>query len=413
MTTKPGIFYGYIVAAISFITLFLVPGLSSSLGIFFKPIQNDLEWTRTVISGAFSLSLLSGGILGIAIGKMNDQFGPRVVLTSCVVITAAGYLLLSLLYQIWQLYLFLGILVGSGTNVFVPLLSTVTRWFVKKRSLMTGLATCGAGAGMLIMPLFISFLLQSLTWRNTFLLLGLIILIIGVTGAQFLKGDPEQVGQTALGADNTVERLSRGETGSFAFKQAMCTRPFWLLAFAMFFFGNCFFSIQLHLAAHVTDLGFSPADAARVLSIIGGAHIVGLICQGILGDRIGNINAFTLGPVLLLATFIFLIFGRNLWAFYFAAAFFGLAAAATVQLSPITALFFGLSSHGQIFGFFMFSSLFGGLIGQPVFGYIFDKIGSYLAAFIAGAILTILFMILVLLLRKPYPGRVLILNTTQ
>jgi MFS family permease len=54
---------------------------------------------------------------------------------------------------LWQLYLFYGLIIGIGmSGIWVPLMSTVARWFNKKRSLMTGIVIAGAGIGQLIAP---------------------------------------------------------------------------------------------------------------------------------------------------------------------------------------------------------------------------------------------------------------------
>ena len=103
----------------------------NSFGIFFTPLSADFGWNRAVTSGAFSLSMFIYGILGIIVGALNDRFGPRVVLTFCGILLGLGYLLMSQISALWQLYLLLGVIIGTGmSGVWVPLLSTVAKWFV-------------------------------------------------------------------------------------------------------------------------------------------------------------------------------------------------------------------------------------------------------------------------------------------
>ena len=212
MTDTPRFFYGYVVVIISFLIMSLTLGLHGSFGIFFKPIMEELGWTRTVISGAFSLSQIMGGLIGIVMGGLNDRFGPRAVMTISGLLIALGYLLMSQIHAVWQLYLFYGIMISVSIAIFTPLLSTVARWFVHRRGMMTGIVFAGSGVGMLIMPLVVNWIISAYDWRISCLVLGAVILIVVVLAAQFLKRDPGQVGQKAYGENNTREEELQLET---------------------------------------------------------------------------------------------------------------------------------------------------------------------------------------------------------
>ena len=160
-TPKPSFFYGYVVVAVAFIIMTATIGTYYSFGIFFKPMSADFGWNRALTSGAFSLSWLVTGFLTIAIGWLNDRFGPRPVMTLCGLLAGIGFLLMSQVNTIWQLYAFYGVLIGAGLSVFVPLLSTVARWFVKRRTLMSGIVVCGIGVGSLAIPPLANWLIQT------------------------------------------------------------------------------------------------------------------------------------------------------------------------------------------------------------------------------------------------------------
>jgi len=225
MPDKTRFFYGYIIVILSFFAIMLTLGMQLVFGIFFKPIIADLGWTRAVTSGAFSLSMIISGLIGIAMGGLNDRFGPRAVITLCGLLAALGYLLMSQVQAVWHLYLFFGVLLGAGSSTFVPLLSTVARWFVGRRSMMTGIVFAGAGVGMLILPLVINQLIAAYDWRVSCLILGVTILVIVVSSAQFMKRDPSQMGQTAYGESNTAQESLNFKTKDYSFKEAMLTKP--------------------------------------------------------------------------------------------------------------------------------------------------------------------------------------------
>jgi len=402
MTDTPRFFYGYVVVIISFLIMSLTLGLHGSFGIFFKPIMEELGWTRTVISGAFSLSQIMGGLIGIVMGGLNDRFGPRAVMTISGLLIALGYLLMSQIHAVWQLYLFYGIMISVSIAIFTPLLSTVARWFVHRRGMMTGIVFAGSGVGMLIMPLVVNWIISAYDWRISCLVLGAVILIVVVLAAQFLKRDPGQVGQKAYGENNTREEELQLETKALSPKEAMLTRQFWLFFATMICYGFCVFSIQVHIAPYATDIGISATGAATVLATVGGASIIGQIGLGSAGDKIGYRRTFLIGMVFILLAVFMLTLAKELWAFYLLAVFLGLAwGDCSTQESPIVAWLFGLASHGLLLGFFAFSFTIGAAIGPVMFGYIFDVTGNYQFGFLVCAAISVVAIILTILLKPP------------
>ena len=111
---KPGFFYGYVIVLIGFFNMLLMFGAFYSFGVFFKPLSTEFGWTRATTSGAYSLAMFLSGLLAIVMGRLTDRFGPRVVLTLCGFLLGLGFLLMSQVSAIWQLYLFYGVIIGVG-----------------------------------------------------------------------------------------------------------------------------------------------------------------------------------------------------------------------------------------------------------------------------------------------------------
>jgi OFA family oxalate/formate antiporter-like MFS transporter len=405
MRNKSPFFYGYIIVIISFLIMMVILGLQTSFGIFFKPIIETLGLSgadaRTVTSGAFSLSQIVGGISCIVIGGLNDRFGPRVSVTLCGIVSLLGYFLMSQVQEVWQLYLYYGVLIGAGIGVFVPVLSTVAKWFFHRRSLMSGIAFAGTGFGMLIFPPIVNWLLATYDWRVTFIVLALIILAGSILSAIFLRSDPGKLGQVAYGENDAKAEGTNTGKRSYTLKEAIATRQFWLFCIVLLGYGFCFFALDVHIAPYATDTGISAAGAAMILSILGGATIVGQIGLGSAGDRIGYKRAFLIGIIcIVIATFVLMVF-KQLWAFYLAAILLGLAFGnCSTQESPIAAWLFGLASHGIILGICAFSFTIGAAIGPLVFGYIFDVTGQYQYAFWITAVLAIVTAVLTVAIKQ-------------
>jgi len=341
------------------------------------------------------------GVAGILIGVLNDKFGPRVVLSLCCLISAVGFFFISFMHVVWEYYFFFGLVCGVGGNVFVPSMSTIARWFVWRRSLMSGLTFSGAGFGMLIFPPIINWFLDVFDWRFSLVILSLFIFIVFVLTVFLIKRDPTEVGQTAYGADCPENSGHRLAGKSIPLPVAVRTKEFWLFFVALLFYGFCYFSMQVHIAPHVTDMGISSGGAAVILAVIGGATIVGQIGLGSIGDKYGNKRTFIIGLVCILLAFITIIFARELWAFLLFAVLLGLAfGTCSTQESPIVAWLFGLASHSSIMGILVFGVTIGAAVGPWLFGYTFDLTGSYQIAFYIAGVLAITAIILTLFLKQ-------------
>ena len=109
-------FYGYVVVAVAFLILIVAWTTYNAFGVFFKPLQVEFGWSSAATSGAFSLSMIIFGALNVVVGGLNDRFGPRLVTTACGILLGVGYLLMSQVNSLWQLYLFLGVIIGIGMS---------------------------------------------------------------------------------------------------------------------------------------------------------------------------------------------------------------------------------------------------------------------------------------------------------
>ena len=296
---KPQRFYGYVVVVAAFFIMVLMWGVFFTFGIFFKPMLTDLGWTRAVTSGAFAVFWIIQGLLAIVMGRVNDRLGPRIVISVCGFILGLGYLLMSQTSALWQLYLFYGVIIGTGmSGAFVPLTSTVARWFVKRRGMMTGIVVAGSGVGGLIAPPLANWLISIYDWRISYIILGSIALVAVILVAQFLRRDPAQMGLTPYG-ESKEETGLKGGTKAFSLREAASVRQFWLVFSMYFCLGFAMFTILVHIAPHATDLGFSAATAANILAAAGGGSVIGRLLLGGAADRIGNRQVFILGFVLM------------------------------------------------------------------------------------------------------------------
>ncbi len=376
---RPKLFYGYIIAASGFCIQAIGIGTSISYGVFFMPILTDFHWSRATLSGAHSLALLVMGSLGILDGRLNDKYGPRVVMTVTGFFFGLGLLLMSGLNTVWQLYMFYGVVFGIGLSSIDVISNTTTaRWFVKRRGIMTGMMKVGTGAGQLVMPLVTSALIVSFGWRTSYIVIGATVMVILISIGQLLRRDPTSVGLLADGnREVQVVRPNVAEMG-FALSSALYMRQFWAICLANLAASFCLMTIMVHIVPHAMDIGLSSTTAAVILSTIGGISMGGRIITGIVIDRIGSRYTTIICFILLISTLLWLQVAREVWMLSLFAVVYGVAHGGLFTvISPIVAEYFGIHSHGVLFGIIMFSANVGGAVGMFLAGHIFDVTGSY------------------------------------
>jgi len=400
-TEKPKFFYGYIIVSACFFLSLIMWGTYLSFAIFFEPMLAEFGWTRATTSGSYSLAMFFFGLLSIVAGRLIDRFGPRVVLMACGIFMGLGFLLMSQISAVWQLYLFYGVLVGMGmSGSSVPVIATIARWFVKRRGIMTGIVLAGEGVGIIIMPLLVSRLISIYGWRTSYIIIGIITLVVIILAAQFLKRDPSQKGLSPYGENKIKEQSSGFEARGLSLQGAIHTRQFWLFSAIGFCLWLAAEAIFVHIIIHAIGLGIPALTAANIMIIIGGLSIMGKITMGRASDRIGNWLAFVIIFILMSVALFGLIPARELQMLYLVAAIFGFAFGGFVTvMSPMAVELFGLRSLGVILGVAVFISTMGAVIGPVVAGMIFDITNSYSLAFLVCAIASVMGLILTLFLR--------------
>ena len=405
MSRSPGkessFFYGYVVVGASLMTMSIMWAGYNAFGVFFKPLLNEFGWTRATTAGAFSLASMMNALLTIAMGELTDRFGPRIVMTCSGLLLGLGFVLMSQIQSASHLYLFYGILVGAGmSGAFVPLLSTVARWFLKRRGLMTGIVAAGSGMGALTGPPVAIRLVSIYGWRVSYAILGSVVLLGVVLLAQLIKKGPAQVGQVAVGENQIGQQGSPPRAEGLSLKETLHSPRFWVFFPTGFCYGYCVFAIMVHMVPHAIELNISAIRAANILATIGGLSILGKVLLGRAGDIIGSRYILMLGFILMGAALIWLVPAKTAWMLFSSAGFFGFAfGGIAVSHSPLIAELFGLRSHGLIFGVLNISVMIGAATGPLLTGYLFDVTNSYQTAFLLCATISFIGIILAAFLR--------------
>ncbi|MFC1872909.1 MFS transporter [Chloroflexota bacterium] len=400
---KSSMFYGYKIAAAGFAIQAVGIGVFITFGVFFKPMLAELGWSRATLSAAQSLAIFSSGLLGILIGRLSDRYGPRLLMSVTGFFFGLGLLLMSGLNYVWQSYLFYGLFVGIGmSSVMILPLSSVARWFSRRRGMITGIVKAGTGVGQFTIPLVASILILSVGWRNSYIIIGAAVMIVLITAGQILRRNPESMGLQVDGETVSETTFSFPQESGFSMQKAMRGRQLWMIAISLFAARFCMASIMVHLIPHATDIGISLAIAASILATIGGISIAGRISIGYMVDRIGSRYSLVICLFLLISTTVFIQWVTDLWMFYLFAVVYGIThGGITIIPSTFVADYFGIRSHGVLLGIVFFGGGLGAAIGSIVTGHIFDITGSYSLAFWVLTAFATISLVLLLPIGKP------------
>ena len=106
--------YSWVMVIIAFFVLAMNALAVFGFGVFLKPLTEQFGWDRGTLSGAFSAGTILTGILSLVTGRLTDRYGPRIFVSLAGVLLGTGFILLSLITSLWQVYLIWGLLIGVG-----------------------------------------------------------------------------------------------------------------------------------------------------------------------------------------------------------------------------------------------------------------------------------------------------------
>ncbi|HWP44509.1 MAG TPA: MFS transporter, partial [Blastocatellia bacterium] len=176
------IYYGWVIVLVCFLVMTLIAPMLASFSIFYVAILEDMKWSRADTALALSFYFVVSGMASPVAGDLIDRYGPRVVMPVGALLTAGAFLWISQMSAPWHFYAAFGIVGSLGATMFniVPMTTVVSNWFVRNRGLAIGLVTGGQGLGQVGIPA-IQYLIDTVGWRNAYIVLGAIILVVPST----------------------------------------------------------------------------------------------------------------------------------------------------------------------------------------------------------------------------------------
>ncbi len=390
---KQKIHPAWIIAVITFFTLFATAGFRSAPSVLILPLEEDLGWRRDVISAAVAINVLFYGFTAPFAAALMERFTVRKVVMAALFTVGTGALGTIWMTKSWQFMLLWGVVVGIGTGsmALVFAATIANRWFVKKRGLVVGILTAAAASGQLVFLPGLSKLAVDPGWRASSLVIALAAYVMVPLIYFLLKESPESINTTPYGAASDWQPpvLDKGNAARNAIdslKAAMKVRNFWYLSGSFFVCGlSTSGLIGTHFIPAAHDHGMVTVTAASLLALIGIFDVIGTIFSGVLTDRIDPRKLlffyyFTRGlSLFLLPSILFSTLHASTLVFII---FYGLDWVATV---PPTVLLcrqvLGPDKGAIIYGWVFAAHQIGGSIAALGAALLRVKFGDYASAF--------------------------------
>jgi cyanate permease len=263
-------------------------------------------------------------------------------------------------------------------------------------------------------PLVTAALFIWLGWRHTWSVFGVTTMILVIFPALvFMRRSPEEVGLSPDGmradpseaGERQRKTLSQSKADAdtvWTRREIIRTSSFWLLCVTFGMANVGIAGLNLHVFAHITDIGYPSFIAATVMSIIAFTQLGSTLIWGFLSER-WEIRKTTMLMFMVQALGLGLaISTRALAPIYIGFFFYGVGLGGSLVLQEVIwATYYGRLSLGTVRGLAMLITLGFGAAGAPFFGFLFDATGSYLLSFALFALALLGSALLSILARPP------------
>src|SRR4051794_8499340 len=365
---------GWVVVAAAFASMATAFGIVYSFGAFYEEMRADLGASRGAAATLFSLTSLAFFGLGGATGAAADRYGQRRVLVVGAAAMGLGLVVTAHAHSLPMALV--AYCLGAGLGVacaYVPMVALVGAWFERRRTLALGVAVAGIGVGTLAFPPVAAALIESIGWRDTYLVfagVGVGVLLLAALAATPAPQDVHPPGA----------RLG----------EALRERDYRLLYVGGLVLSIALFVPFVHLPSYAEERGIDTVAAAALVGAIGTASIVGRLALGGLAARWGLLRTFQGCFLAMAVSFVLWLCAGSSYALLVAfAVVLGVGYGGFVALSPaVVAERFGVERLGSLLGVLYTGAGLGSALGPPGAGAAIDAAGD--APAIAGALVAAL-----------------------
>ncbi|MCH2502620.1 MAG: MFS transporter [Dehalococcoidia bacterium] len=382
--------YAWVIVAVGAMMRLFSSSFRSSSSILIPRLVDSFGWSYGAVGLGFAIQWIVSGLFGPPAGWLGDRYGVRWTMRLGAVLFIVGMVLTGFMRELWQFYLFFGVILSAAMGIFqVPLTAAVTLWFRKHLGTGMGLLQSSQGIGPLVaVPIMLYIIhlfgggLDGL--RAAFWIPGIVGGAIILVMIKFFYNEPAQIGVRPFGApeDEPIKAVQTGEIARVRtkvfLKQAQKTSAFWNLI-GIHFWGCAGHAIILvYLVAMAEDEGVSKGLAAGAFVTMSVTSTITRFAVPVIADRMGSKPAMAGCFFLQVAPIFLLFFAQDAWHFYLFAVLFGIGFGGEMSAFPIiNRQYYGSGPIGTTYGYQMMGAGVGMAAGALIGGQLRDITGNF------------------------------------
>ena len=411
---RRGIHYGWVVAAVTFLTMLMMSAALGLPGAMMQPLGKEFGWSTEQVSSALALRFALFGLMGPFAAVLMERYGLRAVMCAGLALVGSGMALVTLASQLWQLFIVWSLMLGIGTGLTALVLGAVVanRWFVGRRGLVIGALAASSATGQLAFLPVAAWMIEHWGWRSAVVPVFFGAIVIALLALALVRNRPSDLGllpygqsaEQAAAMPVTAAVAMNWRTPFLVLREASSSRTFWILAGTFFICGlSTNGLVQTHFISLCGDNAMGAVPAASVLAMMGAFDFVGTILSGWLSDRYDNRKLLFWYYGLRGLSLFWLphseysIYGLSLFAM-----FYGLDWIATVPPTvKLAAAAFGPQKAGLVFGWIFAAHQLGSATAAYGAGLVRTLLLTYTPALYAAGAACLLAAVLVMLIRRP------------
>ena len=411
---RPRIYYGYWIVGAAMIAYFVSVGTQVPVsGVFMKPMNEELGWTRAEFVGALTVGQIMMAFVGFFIGVYVDRYGARVLMVGGMTIVGVALFLAGEVTALWQWMLLQGVLFAVGAAVMGNLVVNVTvaKWFVEKRGMALSFASMGVPLGVGIVTPLMTVFVDEFGWRAGWRALAVVAWLLMYPVAMMMRRQPEDHGWHPDGRSEEEVRAGHAATAeadyanSFTRREALRTRALYLIIIAFGLSMVALGTVLMQSIPFLTDEGFDRGTAALMMSAYAVTSWAGKPAWGFLLDRMTARYLAAFAFASQGVAVIVIIIGATTGLVPVVAAGYlllGVGGGAAVPLQEVVwASYFGRRYLGSVRSVGLPLSVIIGASAPLAVSYYFDVVGDYYGAFFAVAGITVLAALVIMMARRP------------
>ena len=351
-------------------------------------VEAEFGTSRMGSSLPYSMTMVGFGLGGLLMGPVTDRWRIGTALLIGITCLVWGYILAAAAPDVFW-FSAASLLIGVGCSAtFAPLVADISLWFYRRRGIAVAIAASGNYLAGALWPTLVRHFVDTAGWRDAYLVVGGLSLLIVIPLIRVLKPRPRGLTFDQPAPAGAAAATAGRQGGGGDYDRPLGMSPNLLQTILCISGIGCCMAMampQVHAVALCVDLGYGTTRGAELLSVMLACGIVSRLVFGWISDRVGGARTLLIGASLQAVALLLFLPDQSLPVLFVVAGLFGLFQGGIVPAyAMIVREYFRADQAGTRVGLTITATLLGMALGGWASGAIFDKTGSYDAAFLHG-----------------------------